>query len=143
MTRKSRGRSSPYKPSKELPIVFSCPNCNKMTMRVKINKKNMTAEIKCSNCLLMDDGYLVSEITMPVDVYGDFVDRVHAMAGGDPSFTKRFAVENKGKPHFKIKQINGILKDLVKASVKKSKKRSKIKRIAGVLGRLLKSSLSS
>jgi transcription elongation factor Elf1 len=55
---------------------FFCPNCSK-TMEVKINKKSSTATTICPNCGLKYETSFKSELTEPVDIYSELMDKFY------------------------------------------------------------------
>ena len=55
---------------------FFCPNCS-TTMEVKINKKSSTAEAICPKCGLKYETSFKSELTEPVDIYSELMDKLY------------------------------------------------------------------
>ena len=68
-----RRRKEIRHPPKKLPKIYNCPNCGAQTVIVNIDKKNMTAIVKCGTC-----GILWKTKAKPyeekIDVYNRFVD---------------------------------------------------------------------
>lgn len=60
-------------PKKRLPSLFSCPNCGKRTVRVKILREANQAVVGCSTCDLKEN-FEVSSAQAEIDVYCTFTD---------------------------------------------------------------------
>lgn len=63
------------RPRPSLPTIFECPLCEANSVRIEVNKKNKTAEIKCGNseCSLTTE-VSIKSYDEPVDIYGKWID---------------------------------------------------------------------
>jgi len=72
MTRKKR-HSAQKRFVKATITRFSCPNCSGRMRVTKIDKEKGFAIIRCENCGLQEK-FLTTQLSEPVDVYGDLID---------------------------------------------------------------------
>ncbi|GAB4305286.1 MAG: hypothetical protein Kow0069_00830 [Promethearchaeota archaeon] len=66
-----------YRRVPRLPKIFTCPQCGKRTVKTIIKKDDGTAIVRCGSCGVEEE-VLATELTEPVDAFGDFVDIFYA-----------------------------------------------------------------
>ena len=69
-----RRRKEIRPPPRKLPKIYSCPSCGAQTVVVNIDKKNMTAVVKCGTCGITWETE-VKSYEEKIDVYNRFVDK--------------------------------------------------------------------
>jgi len=77
MGRRRKGRKIEKRVKLKLPTVFECPSCGRRSVYVEMNKKESYATVSCGFCGLSAK-IKITEISEPVDAYGDFVDKYYA-----------------------------------------------------------------
>lgn len=68
-----RRKTTPRRPVRTIPTIFTCPLCGRNAVRIEMNRNSGEASVHCGNC----DSKATMPITgisEPVDVYGEFVD---------------------------------------------------------------------
>ncbi|MHA1733334.1 MAG: hypothetical protein ACTSU5_15415 [Promethearchaeota archaeon] len=66
-----------YRRVKRLPKIFTCPSCGKRTVKTVIKRDDGIAVVRCGSCG-MEEEVLATELTEPVDAFGDFIDIFYA-----------------------------------------------------------------
>ena len=70
-----RARRVVKKAKKVIPRLFRCPNCDRVTLSVTVDKDKNMAKIFCSSCRIYFEMDLSDfPLYEPVDIYGYFVD---------------------------------------------------------------------
>ncbi len=68
-----RRKTAVRRPVRTIPTIFNCPRCGRNAVRIEIDRAAGEATVHCGNCDCQAK-LLVSALTEPVDVYGEFVD---------------------------------------------------------------------
>ncbi len=70
-----RARRVVKKVKRVIPRLFRCPNCDRITLSVTVDKDNNLAKIFCSSCKIYAEIDLTDfPLYEPVDIYGYFID---------------------------------------------------------------------
>lgn len=62
---------------KNIPKIFSCPNCGEKTLAIEINREAGIAEAKCGKCKI-NYSLEISSVEHAVDAYGKFIDKYYS-----------------------------------------------------------------
>lgn len=68
-----RRKTTPRRPIRTIPTIFTCPICGRNAVRIEMNYASGEANVHCGNCDTKST-VTITSISEPVDAYGEFVD---------------------------------------------------------------------